>query len=66
LEGYYIQNNNDVPGHTNFANIDLRRNGSPVSYTFHKTVNSWAWPQLTNLDVTWSGQTNVTLHTANP
>jgi len=65
LEGYDITNNNDVSGKIIFRNMQFRDvNLNPVSFSWSKQVNNNMG--LTNLDVTWSGMTPVTLRTNNP
>jgi hypothetical protein len=63
LEGYQIQNNNDVPDSILFSNITLTRNGNPVSLNLKTCVGS-NFSQLTNLSVGTS-PTSVALYTAN-
>jgi hypothetical protein len=64
LEGYYINNNNDVSGKITFTNMRFRDvNLNPVSFSWSKYTNPNMG--LTNLDVTWSGMTPVTLKTKN-
>jgi len=65
LEGWYINNDNDVPGKIVFSNMRFRDvNLNAVTFTWQKAVSSGMG--LTNLDVTWSGMTPVTLWTNNP
>lgn len=65
LEGWHINNDNDVPGKIVFSNIRLRDvNLNTVSFAWEKAVSSDLG--LTNLDVTWNGMTPVTLWTNNP
>ena len=63
LEGYHIQNNNDVCDSELFSNITLTRNGNPVSLHLKTCVGS-NFSQLTNLSVATS-PTSVALYTAN-
>jgi hypothetical protein len=64
LEGYYINNNNDVSGDITFSNMQFRNvNLNPVSFSWNEYTNTNMG--LTNLDVTWSGMTPVTLWTNN-
>jgi hypothetical protein len=65
LEGWYINNDNDISGKTTFTNMRFRDvNLNPVSFSWNKYVSTNMG--LTNLDVTWSGMTPVTLWTKNP
>ena len=65
LEGININNNNDVSGKITFQNMQFRDvNLNPVSFSWNKQINTNMG--LTNLDVTWSGMTPVTLWTKNP
>jgi hypothetical protein len=64
LEGWYINNDNDISGKTTFTNMRFRDvNLNPVSFSWNKYVSTNMG--LTNLDVTWSGMTPVTLWTKN-
>ena len=65
LEGYYINNDNDVPGTMTFYNMRFRDvNLNPVSFSWNKYTNSGMG--LKNLNVAWSGMSPVTLWTNNP
>jgi hypothetical protein len=64
LEGKRINNDNDVSGKITFTNMRFRDvNLQPISFSWSKQQNNNMG--LTNLDVTWSGMTPVTLWTKN-
>jgi hypothetical protein len=64
LEGYYVNNDNDVPGTTTFYNMKFKDvNLNPVSFSWNRYVNTGMG--LTNLNVAWSGMTPVSLWTNN-
>jgi len=64
LEGYYINNNNDVSGTMAFQNMKFKDvNLNPISFSWSSQINNNMG--LTNLGVTWSGMTPVVLWTAN-
>jgi len=64
LEGYYINNDNDVPGTITFYNMKFKNvNLQPVMFSWNKYVNNGMG--LTNLNVAWSGMSPVTLWTKN-
>jgi len=66
LEGYGVDDNSDVPGHTTFNNMRIRDvNLNVVDIDWVKLVEYDPHNALTNLDVTWTSDTQVTLHTAN-
>jgi len=66
LEGYGVDDNTDVPGHTTFSDMRIRDvNLNVVDIDWVKRVESDPHNALTNLDVTWTSDTQVTLHTAN-
>ena len=67
FESYHLTNGNiydtDVPGTTDFENISITKNGNPINMQWSDQF--WgSFPYLTDLDVTWSGVSEVTLHTA--
>ena len=65
LEAWYVNNDNDVSGRTTFTNMRFRDvNLNPVSFSWNKATSTTMG--LTNLDVTWSSMTPVTLWTNNP
>ncbi|MFA4860979.1 hypothetical protein [Methanoregula sp.] len=64
LEGKTINNDNDVSGKIIFKNMNFKDvNLNPVSFTWNRQVSTNMG--LTNLDVTWTGMTPVTLWTNN-
>jgi len=65
LEGYYINNDNDVSGTVTFYNIKFKNvNLQPVTFNWNRYVNNGMG--LTDLNVAWSGMSPVTLWTNNP
>lgn len=65
LEGYYINNDNDVSGKITFYNMRFKNvNLQPVTFSWNKYTNPNMG--LTNLNVAWSGMSPVTLWTKNP
>ena len=69
LESYNNLNgdiyNSDMPGDTTFSDISITRYGQPLNVQWNKRIYSNSHFKMTGLDVTWSGNTTVTLHTAN-
>jgi len=68
LETYHATNGNiyntDVPGTTDFDNISITKNGNPINIQWSEYLWDDDFPYLTDLDVTWSGVSDVILHTA--
>ncbi|MDD4873497.1 MAG: hypothetical protein PHE15_00745 [Dehalococcoidales bacterium] len=69
LESYNTSNgyiyDTDMPGDTTFSNIAITLNGQQLNVQWYKKMYSDPYFQMTGLDVTWSGNSSVTLHTAN-
>jgi hypothetical protein len=66
LEGNNVDDDTDVPGHTTFQNMRIRDvNLNVVDIDWVKRVETDLHNALTNLDVTWTSDTQVTVHTAN-
>jgi hypothetical protein len=66
LEGYGVVDDSDVPGDTIFRNMRIRDLSlATVDIDWVKRIENDPLNALTGLDVTWTSDTQVTLHTAN-
>ncbi|ADN35647.1 hypothetical protein Mpet_0878 [Methanolacinia petrolearia DSM 11571] len=65
LEGYYFDDNTDVPGDTEFYNMVFKNGGSTVTMSFSEYYGSMAQQLLSGLDVNIISGTDVELKTAN-